>query len=1004
MQANRLPRGGRIDRSKPLTFVFNGASFEGYLGDTLASALLANGVRLVGRSFKYHRPRGIVGSGSEEPNAILQIGTGNRTLPNYRATQVELYQGLTAKSVNTWPSLEFDVLALNGVLSRFLPAGFYYKTFMWPASYWKKYEHYIRKSSGLGVAPPGPDPDRYDKCDAHCDVLVIGGGPSGLGAALEAGRRGARVFLVDDQPEWGGRLLDTQREIAGAAAINWVEATIAELTAMPGVELLNRATAFGYYDHNAVGILQRVTDHLPPTSDTPHTPRQRLWRVRARQVVIATGAFERPFVFHNNDRPGVMLASAVSAYVNRYAAAPGARAVLFTNNDNAYQTALDLLGAGVAVTAVIDIRTNLSGDLVRRVREKGVELLQGHVVCDVNGTKSVKAVEVAALDAAGKCVRGPTRSIACDLLAVSSGWSPALDMHCQSGAKARFDETRWCFVPGQSTQEERSAGSCNGKLGLNDCLLEGFAAGAAAAHAAGFGDPAPIASASANPDLVEQPLQPMWVVPSRFSLGRGSKQFVDLQNDTSVGDIAMALRENFRSIEHIKRYTLLGFGTDQGKLANVNGIGIVAQILGTDIGSVGTTTFRPAYSPVTFGALAGREVGALFDPIRKTPMHEWHVEAGARFENVGQWKRAWYYPRGSESMEEAVRRECLATQKSVGILDYSTLGKIEVCGSDAARFLNMVYTNDRSRMGIGKCSYGLMLAEDAAILDDGITARLGENHFYLTTTTGGAAKVMSWLERWLQTEWPDWKVYLTSTTDHWANISINGPNSRKLIAELCQDIDFSREAFPFMSFREGTIAGFPTRIFRVSFSGELAFEVSVPASAGRAVWDALIDHGQKYQITPYGTETMHVLRADKGYFIVGQDTDGAVTPVDLGMNWILAKDKDFLGKRSLSRAATAQRGRKQLVGLLTETPDQVLKEGAHVVENASVSIPMPMLGHVTSSYFSARLGRSIALALVKGGRSRMGETVYVPNLDGGTVRASITKPVFYDPEGNLQNV
>jgi sarcosine oxidase subunit alpha len=784
--------------------------------------------------------------------------------------------------------------------------------------------------------------------------------------------------------------------------MNWVDATVAELNGMPDVQLLPRSTVFGYYDHNAVGVLQRVTDHLP--SEAASGPRQRLWRVRAKRVVIAAGAFERPLVFHNNDRPGVMLASAVSAYVNRYAVAPGSRVVLFANNDSAYQTVLDLLNAGVSVAAVVDVRKKLQSYLIDRVRDRGVEIVEGHVVCNVRGTKAVKGVEVAALDAAGTHIGGPSRWIACDLLAVSGGWSPALDMHCQSGAKARFDEAKGCFVPGGSLQKEQSVGSCNGTFGLHDCLREGIAAAAMAANSLGFGDAGPLVSMPVASDRIEQPLRSLWLVPSRFSLGRGPKQFVDLQNDTSVGDIAMALRENFRSIEHIKRYTLLGFGTDQGKLSNVNGIGIVAQCLGTDIGSVGTTTFRPAYSPVTFGALAGREVGALFDPIRKTPIHEWHVDAGALFENVGQWKRAWYYPRASETMNDAVQRECLATQRSIGILDYSTLGKIEVEGRDAARFLNLVYTNDRSRLGIGRCSYGLMLAEDGSILDDGITARLGENHFYLTTTTGGAARVMSWLERWLQTEWPELKVYLTSVTDHWANISINGPNSRKLISELCDDVDFSGEAFPFMSFREGIVAGVPARIFRVSFSGELAYEVSVPASFGRSVWDALIAHGKKYEITPYGTESMHVLRAEKGYFIVGQDTDGSITPVDLGMNWILAKDKDCLGKRSLSRSATAQAGRKQLVGLLTEAPHEVLPEGAHIVEKGSVSIPMPMLGHVTSSYFSARLGRSIALALVKGGRGRIGDTVYVPGLDGSVVKASVTKPLFYDPQGSLQNV
>jgi sarcosine oxidase subunit alpha len=982
-----------------LTFSFNDSRYEGYQGDTLASALLANGIRVVGRSFKYHRPRGIVASGPEEPNAILQIGTGNRTLPNYRATQVELYQGLVARSVNAWPSLEFDLLAINGYLSRLFTAGFYYKTFMWPASLWSTYEHFIRKSSGLGTCPSAPDPDRYEKRATHCDVLVIGGGPAGLMAALEAGRRGARVLLVDQQPEFGGRLLDSKETIEGVPAAAWVRAVVSELEELPTVQLLLRSTVFGYYDHNFLGVLERVSDHLPPA--TSALPRQRLWQVRTHQVVIASGAFERPLVFHNNDRPGVMLASAVSAYLNRYAAVPGNDVVVFTNNDSAYRTVLDLIDAKVCVSGVLDIRPNVEGELATQVRQKGVEIKQGHVVLDVSGATGVDSVEIAQLENGRRAAQ--SQRVRCDLLAVSGGWTPSLDMHCQSGARAQFDAARACFVPGKSVQAERSAGSCNGSFSLNECLREGIAAGAVAAQTLGYGNGSMLITPPVVEAEKEHPLQATWLVPSRFPLGRGPKQFVDFQNDTSAADIQMAARENYQSIEHIKRYTLLGFGTDQGKISNVNGIGILAQCLGIDMASVGTTTFRPAYSPVTFGALAGRDVGSLFDPARKTPMHRWHVEARAEFENVGQWIRPWYYPRDKERMHDSVKRESLAAQKSIGILDYSTLGKIEVEGPDAARFLDLIYSNHKGRLAVGQCNYGFMLAEDGSILDDGITSRFAENKFYLTTTTGGAARVMAWLERWLQTEWPDLKVYLTSVTDHWSNISLNGPNSRKLLTELSDDIDFSHEAFPFMSFREGRVAGVAARVFRISFSGELAYEVNIPSSYARGVWNEIIAHGKEYDITPYGTETMHVLRAEKGYIIVGQDTDGSVTPVDLGMNWILAKDKDFLGKRSLSREANRRPGRKQLVGLLTENPMEVLVEGAHIVDRPSVSIPMPMLGHVTSSYFGARIGRSLALALVKDGRKRIGNAVYVAALDGKVTKATIAKPLFYDPQGALQN-
>lgn len=1002
MQTRRLSTGGRLDRNRTIGFRFNGQIYQGFQGDTLASALLANGVRVVGRSFKYHRPRGIVGSGAEEPNAIVQLGSGARALPNYRATQIELYEGLVAASVNCWPTVTFDLLAINGFLSPLIPAGFYYKTFKWPRSTWKWGEHLIRRASGLGIVPAEADPDRYDKCHAHCDVLVIGGGPAGLTAAWEAGLRGARVLLLDDHAEFGGRLLESRQMIVGVPATDWVAATISNLSAIPEVRLLSRSTAFGYYDHNCVAVLERVSDHLPPAASS--VPRQRLWVVRAKQVVVAAGAFERPLVFHNNDRPGVMLASAVSAYVNRYAAAPGEQAVIFTNNDSAYQTVLDLIESQIPVAAVVDGRARVTGELPARVRQKGIELIEGHVVLNVRGASRVEAVQVGRLDAGGSQVGKDSRWIKCDLLAVSGGWNPALDMHCQSGGKARYDTTMACFLPGTPVQAERSAGSCNGSFGLGECLRAGITAGAMAAREAGFGNARPILTPPKVAESTEEPIRPVWLVPSRFPVGHGPKQFVDFQNDTTAADIAMALRENYQSIEHVKRYTLLGFGNEQGKLGNVNGIGVVAHLLHKDLSSVGTTTFRPAYSPVTFGALAGRDVGSLFDPVRKTPIYEWHVKSGAAFENVGQWKRAWFYPHQKETLDEAVKRECLATQKGIGILDYSTLGKIDVQGPDAARFLDLVYTNDKSRLPIGRCSYGFLLTEEGMLLDDGVTARLGENHFFLTTTTGGAARVMTWLDRWLQTEWPQLKVYLTSVTDHWANISINGPRSRDLISELCGDIDFSREAFPFMSFREGSVAGVPARVFRVSFSGELAYEISVPANYGRAVWDNLIAAGKTYEITPYGTETMHVLRADKGYIIVGQDTDGSVTPLDLGMNWILSKTKEFLGKRSLSRSDLLRKDRKQLIGLFTEEPNEVLAEGAQIVSVPSMKIPMPMEGHVTSSYFSARLGRSIALGLLKGGRSRMGQVVYVPRLDGRVVKATVTSPVFYDPEGELQNV
>ena len=1006
--AYRLSEGGRIDRDRPLSFTFNGKRYVGYAGDTLASALMANGVAVVARSWKYHRPRGLVSCGVEEPNALVQLESGARAIPNARATEVELYDGLTATSVNCWPSVDHDLMAVSGMFGRLIPAGFYYKTFMWPKSLWMKYEHYIRKASGLGVAPPLPDADRYDKMNAHCDVLVVGGGPAGLAAALAAGRSGARVLLVDEQNELGGSLLRTGNATTSAelcaidsvAPLAWVERTVTELACLPEVRMLRRSTAFGYHDHNFLTINERLHDHLP--LDRRKGTRERVWRVRAKQVVLATGAIERPLVFANNDRPGIMLASALAAYLNRYAVRPGTRAVIFTNNDSAYQSALDLTAAGIPVAAVVDSRPDARGALPSRARAAGIEIIGNAAIVNARGTHCVRAVEVAALTADGERVTGPARTIACDIVGISGGWSPVVHLHAQSGGRPRYDELRACYVPGEPVQDERSVGACNGSFQLHECVGEGLAGGADAAWRTGYGNGAPIPS-PAIAITTEEPMRALWLVPSAHAGRRGPKQFVDLQNDVTASDIQLAAREGYQSIEHVKRYTALGFGTDQGKLGNINGMAILARALGNDIPSTGTTTFRPNYTPVTFGAIAGRDLGDMFEPIRKTALHQWHAAHGAAFENVGQWKRPWYYPKAGETMHEAVNRECLAARNGVGIMDASTLGKIDIQGPDAATFLDLVYTNAWSKLAVGRCRYGLMLDENGMAMDDGVTTRLAEHHYLMTTTTGGAARVMAWLERWLQTEWPHLKVYLTSVTDHWATAAVVGPDSRSVVQAVCPDIDFSAEAFPFMSYREGTAAGIPARVMRISFSGELAYEVNVSANDARRVWEALVAAGEPYGITPYGTEAMHVLRAEKGFIIIGQDTDGSVTPVDLGMQWIIAKGKDFVGRRSLARSDTAREGRKQLVGLLAENPNEVLPEGGPVVEDANAATPVPMLGHVTSSYFSACLERSIALALVKDGAKRMGETVHVPLPGGKVMRAVVASSVFLDPEGARQN-
>ncbi len=996
----RLAEGGRINREHTVNFQFNGKSYSGFAGDTLASALLANGVHMVGRSWKYHRPRGILSAGAEEPNAIFQLEKGKYTVPNARGTQVELYDNLDASSVNCWPSLDFDLMSINSKFARMMPAGFYYKTFMWPKSMWMKYEHFIRKASGLGESPRQNDPDRYEHAHAHCDLLVVGGGIAGLTAALAAGRAGARVMLVDEQAEFGGLTLNSHAQIEGKSASQWIEDTVAELQAMEEVTLLNRATAFGYHDYNFLTVNQRLTDHLPLSERK--SGREKVWQIRAHQVVLATGAAERPLVFANNDRPGVMLASAVSTYVNRYAVKPGNRVVIFTNNDSAYQTALDCKAAGIEIAVVVDARAQSSSELANTVRSAGIEVLNGSAVVDTSGGKHVSSVKVMNLAADGKSVSGSVKNISCDLLAVSSGWSPVVHLSSQSGAKAIWNDDQAMFLPGTPTQAQVSVGAANGTLDLKNSLHQAALAGNAAAKACGFDSDMAAPSAEA---LASEAILPLWQVPSIHASGRGPKAFVDMQNDVGVADIQLAAREGFQSVEHVKRYTAMGFGTDQGKLGNINGMGVLAQTLGQSIAETGTTTYRPNYTPVSFGAIAGQNLGdELFDPVRKTAMHAWHEENGAEFENVGQWKRPWYYPRNGESLDEAVNRECLATRESVGILDASTLGKIEVVGRDAAKFLEMIYTNNWMKLEVGKARYGFMLGEDGMVMDDGVTVRIAENHFYMHTTTGGAAGVLAWMERWLQTEWPELEVFLTSVTDHWATAAVVGPNSRRVVSAVCDGIDFSADNFKFMDSRVGKIGDLECRVNRISFSGELAYEVNVPANYGRYMWEELMQAGAEYNITPYGTETMHVLRAEKGYVIVGQDTDGSVTVEDLGMSWALSKTKtDYIGKRSLNRPDTLRKDRKQLVGLVTEDPKTVIPEGAQLVDNPGAPMPVPMAGHVSSSYYSACCGHSIAMALVKGGHHRTGETVYAPLANDRVIKATITDTNFYDKEGAKAN-
>ena len=994
-QRQRLSTGGRIERSRTVGFTFNGRRLEGHPGDTLASALMANDVSVVARSFKYHRPRGIFGAGVEEVNALLQVGSGGRSEPNVQATCQELYEGLEAASPNCWPSVNFDVRAVTEKFSRLLPAGFYYKTFMWPQSLWPHYEDTIRKAGGIGKAPTEKDPDRYEKCHAHADVVVIGGGPTGIAAALAAGRSGARVILVDEQNEFGGSLLGRNDEIAGDTAMTWVAAALAELEALPEVRLLARTTVFGYYVDSYLSFLERVTDHLGSAAPT-NLPRQRLWKVRAKQVVLATGAIERPFVFCGNDRPGIMLASAAQTYVNRYAVKPGSRTVVFTNNDSAYGAALDLAAAGVTVSAVVDLRPDPQGALPARVRQEGIQIIGGSAVVDTRGRKRLQGIDVMAMD--GGALKGEVRRIGCDLLALSGGWNPSVNLYSQNRGKLRYDDERACFVPAREIPGLFPAGGANGSFPLADCLNEGLAAGAAAARAAGFKKARKPAAPKTPAVETALPLGTL-VIPKPPTAGSDSKRFVDLDNDTSEGDILLADREGYRSIEHVKRYTASGMGFTQGKTGNLATMAVLAGKRGVELPDVGTTTFRPPYTPVSYGAFTGRTVGKLWDPIGRTPMHHWNEERGAHFENIGQWKRAEFYPETGESMRRAVDRECLAVRSGVAMLDASTLGKIDIQGADALKLLNWVYINAWDSLAIGKCRYGVMLGEDGMVMDDGVTARLGENHYLMTTTSGGAPRVFGWLEHWLQTEWPHYQVYLTSVTTQWATINVAGPKARDVLTDAGIDIDLDPEAFPFMSLRDGTVAGIPARVFRVSFTGELSFEINVRASFGLALWKALMAAGEKHGIMPYGLEAMETLRTEKGYFVSGHETDGTITPDDLGLGRMVSKKKaDFLGKRSLSRPHTSAPGRKQLVGLKTDDPNEVLPVGAHVVEEVRPEPPMPMAGHVTSSFYSAPLNHSVAFAVIKNGHTRHGEKVTI-SLVGRNVTATVVDPRFYDPEG-----
>ncbi|WP_414709443.1 2Fe-2S iron-sulfur cluster-binding protein [Pseudonocardia sp.] len=936
----RVPDRGRIDRATTHRFTFDGVAYTGHPGDTLASALLANGVHATGTSVALGRPRGIGAAWAEDPGGLVQVEEPFPE-PMLLASTIELVDGLVARSV-----------------------------------------------AGRGRLADVPDSARYDAKHAHCDLLVVGAGPAGLVAALTAARAGARVVLVDEHAEPGGSLLGGTDRLDGAPALDWVAAATRELAGLPDVLHLQRTTAFGHYDDGFVLALERRTDHLGAAAPRNRS-RQRVWRIRARHVLLATGAHERPIVFADNDRPGIMLAASARTFLHRYGVLAGRDAVVFTADDAAYAAAVDLADAGARVHAVVDARAQAPAHWRAECERRGIGVRTGRFVTGTEGTDRVSAALVA--DADG----GERERIGCDLLLVSGGWNPAVHLFSQARGRLRYDDALGAFVPAETLPGTSVAGAAAGVFDLDGCVREGARAALGALAELGIEAGGVGALPTADPVPERTPPLVLWRVP-----GDERAQFVDIQRDATVADIARAVGAGMRNIEHVKRYTTIGTAHDQGKTSGVVAAGITAELLGVPVAALGTTTFRPPYTPVAFAALAGRNRGALYDPERVTAIHDWHVARGAVFEDVGQWKRPRYYPLPGEDMEAAVLRECAAVRNGVGILDGSTLGKIDVQGPDAGVFLDRLYTNVMSSLRVGFVRYGVMCGADGMVLDDGTVMRLAEDRFLVYTTTGGAAKVLDWMEEWLQTEWPDLRVHLTSVTDHWATFPVVGPRSRDVIAAVFSDVDCSKDAFGFMAWRDTRLDGVPVRIARVSFSGELAYEVNVDAWHALAVWERLIAAGEPHGITPYGTETMHVLRAEKAYPIVGQDTDGTVTPQDLGMSWVVSKKKpDFVGKRSFSRLENRNPQRKQLVALLPHDRTVLLPEGSQVVEADRLpEPPVPMLGHVTSSYRSAALERTFALALVKAGRERIGQTLHVPVGDA-LVPVEVTDPVLVDPEG-----
>ena len=991
-QKYRLNNIGYINRNKKISFTFNGKKYFGYEGDTLASALLANGIHLVGRSFKYHRPRGFFGAGVDEPNAKVQLYKGAKTEPNANATEVELVEGLIVKSQNCWPSVSFDFGAINNLFQKFFPAGFYYKTFMWPKSFWYKvYEPIIRKAAGLGVAPLKPDPDRYEHKYEYCDVLIAGSGPSGLASALAAAKNGARVILAEDKSRFGGSLLVDEVTIGNKKGKEWADEAISQLKSMPNVIVKNRSQVFGYYDHNMMVMFEKTRDHIE--NPNKFTPRQKLWYIRAKEIVISTGSLERPLIFGNNDRPGILLSSAAKEYLKVYGVLVGRKPIIFTNNDSAYDTAIEFKKNGIN-PLVVDTRTNSDSSVISEAKNLNIDIKFSHGIANTKGHLKVNSATIGKFNS-DKSSYENLEEVSCDCICVSGNWTPTVHLSSQSGNKLKFNETIDAFIPSQSRQKESTIGSANGSFTLKQALEDGFNKGFELSNKITNKNSKSTAPTSNERSYGEH--DKFWCMP--LPKNKHYKRFVDFQNDVAVSDIELAVREGFRSIEHVKRYTTLGMATDQGKTSNLNGLQLVSNIEGKIVPEVGHTTFRPPYTAVTIGTIVGREVGKHYRPTRKSPMHEWHEKNNAVFVDAGLWLRPRYYKQDNESLEEAAKREANNVRKNVGVCDVTSLGKIDIKGPDTAEFLNRIYTNAWMKLPVGKARYGVMLREDGIVFDDGTTTRISENHFHMTTTTAQAVNVLAHLEYYLQVVWPELNVNVLSTTEQWAGAALAGPNSRELLSKLFSETNILNEALPFMGYKESDLFDVPARIFRISFSGELAYEINVESNYGTFMWEKIIEFGQEMNIEPYGTEALSTLRIEMGH-VAGSELDGRTIPYDVSLEGMLSKKKDFIGKRSLTREAFLNPKREKVVGVIPLDKKTTIPEGSHLVKDGNASSPNPKLGHVSASCWSVEYNNPFSLAIIQDGKNRIGEKLYaVSPLNNKNIAVEIVSSHYVDPKG-----